>query len=207
MNKRSIHLVQRIEAARGYLPDGTPTLVEYYSGERSKERRAEFKPTIELLNCLIPLDYMGSAEFEFGTVPECLQRMSRNRKKAVPFEHIIAGRPYCFHPEGKDFGDVQTVTLKGWCQKGDEDTVYEFLTAEAHGDVRNKYHLKERSAVQEGAFGLVEWDRSKDKKPNFRLKKGRVCGWLDVENDWFCGTDVRQMNNFAYLLGFRTEIN
>ena len=205
----SPNLIQRVNQPNA-LPDaGTPNLVEYYSQPYTKELREKHKASIDALVKLLPLDYMGSAEFEFNEIPKTLRAISQQRKDFVYFKAIISGIPSSNQPQVDPHLESfrKDILLQGWCYSGQEKELTAFLEnqiKDAYGD--RSIRLKERTMLQEGCFGILEWAMTKrrtlTKKPKLSIKRlHNICGWLSLDNGWFVGVNNAQVKALATLLG------
>ena len=202
-------LIQRVALPIKMVDNTTATLAAYYSTAKTPELYAANKPALDVLNGLIPLDYMGSAEFEFGAIPETLRNIVASKADLVPFTIKLEGRPYTWEPEAKEAAKVQpiqTATLHGWCLKGHEKELTEFLKKEAHEDsALTGRQLKERTNFQEICFGELRAVRNKNgtisKRKGFQVKPARNCALLDLDNLWYVTTSQEQLKGLQYLLG------
>ena len=104
------YLVQRIEKPRELPPAGTPDLVEFHSTPATTATREANKPAIDALDAVVPMDYMGSAEFEFGEVSKCLREIVAARATLVPFRVKVTGHTaYLCHGVRKGGHEVSQV--------------------------------------------------------------------------------------------------
>ncbi len=201
-----INYVQRIEAPRSQVTT-TSNLVEYYQN-RNADSRKKFAEEISQLNSLIPLDYMGSAEFEFGSVGDCLEKISRNRNNFVFFDFNMTGSPESRFPQTKKkLTAEKTVTVFGFCLEEHKFLIQDFFKLECIGSYMSHYKggkdlvvsLKESSYIREGLFGKIcrVWNSQK----RIELLDSKIFGWLDIENLWFVSTIRSQRNDLARLLG------
>ena len=141
MEMKPYFLVQRIKPARGYPKAGIPGLARYFLDSKRKLKQA-LKESLDALQDIIPLDYMGSAEFEFGSVPQCLSEIVERRAELAPFAVDITGTPDFYataaeqpalHEEASKH--KQKVRLEGWCLKGDEKNLADFIRKQAAGKI------------------------------------------------------------------------
>lgn len=102
-------------------------------------QRAKFesRPDRKGVDRLLAFDYMGSAEFEFGALPESLKRVRRNIDEYVRFQYSFTKTPskvvtvFCKKDQQELVGDIleqladQKIRLKEYCDlsnfvKGEE---------------------------------------------------------------------------------------
>jgi len=147
----------------------------------------------EAMNVLRPIfrfDYMGSSEFEYGAVPKALARIAENAKNLVKTELRIPNE--------------RIKVMNRWdlerCNplpKGGETVVYilcqrdhlEHVKTLIYGliDDENRVNLKEHTGL---VAALLE------RKDGTR---GRVCGWLELDNGFFFFSDKEMFEKTAAL--------
>ena len=214
------YLVQRIRVQRASLPEDlstVPSLKEFYAyaldprATATPEAREKYKVSLDGMNALIPLDYMGSAEFEFGSVGKALSKIAVNADKFQPFQLTVTGQPYDMFPSDR-LDVTSTTTLFGWVQEGQRSDLVEFILDEIRDG--SKFQLKERSSLQEGCFGQVRTETTKERvkanqkavfKKKSILEPSSITGWLDLENGWFLSTNKVQASGLAHLLGVKVQ--
>lgn len=138
-----------------------------------------------LLRGLFSFDYMGAAEFEFGAVPEALQRMAKAAGELAAFSFSIT------------LADVE----KPWRDKGpvpDGDaTVYVLCRAEWRQDVEARIRgwasgtgekLKESTQLASSLRPVEEWH-------------SRIVGWLELTNGFMFFTDRAMWEGASKLFG------
>ncbi len=143
---RPPYLIQRIKErhCEGPLPAGLAAKYQA-NQERTPEERA-------YINGLMPMDYMGSAEFEFGTVPDALRAISDNRADFTRFELTLEGTADNFWH--KTFPvSVASVPLYGFCRRGHKDNVKRDIGLFAHDTFKGR--TKESTRLRE-IFGKIE---------------------------------------------------
>lgn len=202
------YLVQRIEKPRELPPAETPDLVEFHSKPATTATREANKPAIDALEAVVPMDYMGSAEFEFGEVSKCLREIVAARATLVPFRVKVTGVPHTFVTEFEKEATKyrKSVTLQGWCLKGHEEALAKFLQGEAAKE-ETRYHLKQRTCLQEGCFGLLnrKRDTAGNKRKTYEFEESHIAGWLDLGQLWFVSRDEQQVKWLAHLLGVKLK--
>lgn len=141
-----------------------------------------------LLRPIISFEYMGSAEFEFGAVPEALSSMVEvhpslvARQRQIPLAEVA-----------KDWTDRSTTPPPG------EATIYILC----HAD-----HLDE---VEKRIQGWAAESKDPDLRTKERvglstvLRPGRyvpdTCGWLELDNGFMFFTDREMWTAMCALLG------
>lgn len=125
----------------------TPYLIQRANFEKNKQGKG--------IDALLRFDYMGSAEFEFGALPQSLKRVRANKANYTMFQYSLKSKPSC----------VLTVI----CEKSEQDQIGEII----EGLAKNKYRLKEYC-------DLKDWVSPSESSPS-RISDF----WWDIENDWF----------------------
>jgi len=190
------YYIQRIQTATEFPTKEIPTLVDYYTAPRTDELYKKFKESFEILNCLIPLDYMGSSEFEYGAIPNTLRDITNNRKSFSQFKIVVSGIPedlYC----SRLFKFKKATKLYGWCLVEQKLQLKKFIEDEC-ADISN-IRLKESTGLQAGCFGKVR--RNFNNRDAFEIESSDITGWLCLDNCWFVSTSKDQANGLAYMLG------
>ncbi len=195
---RHPYLIQRIERPRSpfQLPEG---LAAKYQADQS--RTADERTYI---NGLIPCDYMGSAEFEFGSVGDTLRNIVAQRGDFRRFEMTLSGTPDNSWHKGFAVQPV-TVTLHGFAHKDHVEQAKRDIALFAADQFEGR--TKERVCLRE-VFGKVSSTHYRDGKklraPIVELTKSDLTAWLNLENGWMVGTNGRQIECVAELLGIST---
>lgn len=149
------------------------------------------KEARQILRAAFQFEYMGSAEFEFGSVPDALERIIEKHKSFVTAQveiplskiHIDSWeKDHYRRPAGKTIGTVYI-----FCQKDHLDyakgLVFKLATDE------NSHSLKERSYLKYGFLEAV--DRS----------SSDTCGWMEMNNGFFFFTDLKMFQDTLVLFG------
>jgi hypothetical protein len=126
---------------------------------------------VDLLSGVFTFDYMGSAEFEFGAVPQALQRMAGASLATwsieIPFNSVLPSwndkRPA---PEGK--GTVYVLAPKEWRKVVDAN-----IRAWAKGGGNTKDAVNLNTSLRP----FDEWHSD-------------TCGWLEIDNGFMFFTDA-----------------
>lgn len=87
---RRTWLVQRLNPPRSFGPLGVDNPFAFGGGLRNGGLSNE---AMGLLRGIFGFDYMGSAEFEFGAVPEALQGLAKDHRRLTAWEFDIDGTP------------------------------------------------------------------------------------------------------------------
>jgi len=124
-----------------------------YLIQRAKFENRDSKKGID---AILKFDYMGAAEFEFGALPQSLNRVRQNISNYTQFEYLFTSQP----------APIKIVTV--FCKKEQEDFVPEIL----EGLACKKYKLKEYCDMHEWLNGKAYLRTTND-------------FWWDIENDWF----------------------
>lgn len=126
-----------------------------------------------LIRDIFGFDYMGAAEFEWGAVPEALQRIAK-----VAAEGKLVGETMTL-PNG----EVYLITPSEWLSQV-EQRVQEL----AKGDYgEGSYRLKESTRLSQALNGEPYTDR--------------IGGWLELDNGFMFFTDKPMYEATADLLG------
>jgi hypothetical protein len=129
-------------------------------------QRGEFVETRENkigIDKVISFDYMGSSEFEWGALPESLERI--HKLLIIEDDHIQLNTPNSYH--------YFTFTISGivfelLCKEGDAGQIQKYVDEMAYDKLRCKEPHK-IDIVTGHSF----------------IKKTEINFWWDIENDWF----------------------
>lgn len=210
IDMRNPYLVQRVLARNADAVAPFGGLIGYY---KQKDQFNQVKLTGDesaALRKIIPMDYMGSAEYEFGAVFKALEAMATKASGLIETSFTIKGKPakFCFVDSNVYNQQVNPR----------EATVYA-LCIEAHAEPLEKYFTimgadnhtlrhKEVPCIQAGLFGQVEHpeysgrhrrnvNRIVERKPSY----DHVTGWLELDMHWFASTDKTQLDYVKVMLG------
>lgn len=153
------------------------------------------KAVADALRSVMRFDYMGSAEFEFGTVPAAL------KKTATSIESYIAGRMnleaseigFRKMNEGRFNPPTENKTVYYFCHKDHQNNVMETIRALAKDAF--SIRLKELTYFDEALL-----DRIPDKRYAVDVDF-RPVGWFDLDNCYFFFTDEKMFRNTLALFG------
>jgi|JI10StandDraft_1071094.scaffolds.fasta_scaffold00684_14 hypothetical protein len=141
-----------------------------------------------LLKGIWQYDYMGSAEFEWGAVPESLKTIASYSKDFTTGKVKVVG-------SFKDYSGTISVVKKEErdiffaCRERQMEEVIQCIQLLAN-DVKHDYRTKER-------VGLAQAICNKDE---------RTCGWHDIDNDFLFFTDEKMFLEFTKLFGLKEAI-
>ena len=145
---------------------------------------------MELLSAVFSFDYMGAAEFEFGSVPAALSVIAEDVKHyeatsfALPLSEVAKNRrdDRTEAPEGEAV--IYVISRNSWTSE-----IHERIrgwAAEAYsGD------LKEQPRLSSTLRPSREWDT-------------KVQGWLELSNAFFFFADKEMWEQTATLFGIKT---
>lgn len=138
-----------------------------------------------LLRDIFRFDYMGSAEFEWGAVPDALSGLAKDRKQLVGFSLTV---PLKFVPPNwrikNDTPPDGDATIYVLCRKQHRGEVQARIILWASGHEE----LKERTDLPASLRPYHDWD-------------GETCGWLELNNGFFFFTDEAMWRSATALFG------
>ena len=135
---------------------------------------------MKLLSPLFTFDYMGSAEFEFGAVPETLSKIFENRSKYIDFSTPVKYRYKNWKEDKIKTGTVDVYVI---CAEKDKEEIIERLSNFAKGSNRE---TKERIRLNE-ALANAEYSE-------------KLIGWLELDNGYMFFKDQETGKKTADLL-------
>lgn len=104
------------------------------------------------LDGIVSFDYMGSAEFEFGALPDSLRRVRANIGQYVIFQY--------------SFKDSATKTVTVFCKRDEQIIIPGILESLANRSIRTKEHTNLPEYVNPSRYGSREvdfwWDIDND---------------------------------------------
>lgn len=157
-------------------------------GRMSPETRQAFKTAFEF-------DYMGSAEFEFGSVPETLEKIYNDRSNFVtgqveiPIQKI---KLEAWEKKHYSLTKAKKATIFIWCRSDHMQYAKELVLDLALGERSNK--LKERSMLRYQY--LEEKDGHRD----------NLGGWLEMSNGFFFFSDEKMFRNTLAVFGVEEKV-
>jgi hypothetical protein len=171
-------LIQRLKAPTGY--------INPFAFGGGKRNGGLSDDAVDLVKDIFSFDYMGSAEFEFGALPESLQRIAKDSDKyakgvvSVPLREVAVPRHTSILTD-PEVGDTKNVYII--CRKDDTDEVVRRILGWAKdgvGEFKEQPHLS--ASLRPGR----DWDTE-------------TCGWLELDNDFFFFTDEGMWEKTAAL--------
>jgi len=186
---RTPYLIQRITKPTVKLKfPANRSIFGFYQGEANSDTAQADRL---LIRAALPLDSMGSAEFEFGAVPKSFRQMAAIKDELVTEVFEMVGTPETFSIAGP----VPTIKAKVYllCRKDQVDQ----LKADLEKFAKSNYKLrcKETPKIKNGLFGEYDMDG--------KLKKSNVVAWFDLDNLWFLTTTVSHLASMKLLLGMK----
>lgn len=132
--------------------------------------------------------YMGSAEFEWGAVPQALSGLAKDAKSLVAFEFEVdlADVPPNWRDRGQR-GITGTALLYGLSRRDHEAEVRERVVGWSHEQYPR---LKESLHLVQTLRPHDEWD-------------GETVGWLELDNGFFFFTDRVMWEQTSALFGVK----
>lgn len=146
---------------------------------------------MDILRNIFSFDYMGAAEFEFGALPEAMQRIARNNKNYTTDSVVIQANsvPPSWRDKRKNVdGETEVFII------ADEDHMAEakrriVLWATSDEDWKG---LKEPTRLGAVIRPVDDWDTETQ-------------GWLELDNGFFFFTNRDMFENTASLFGVFTK--
>ena len=122
------------------------------------------KEAMQLLSPLFSFDYMGSAEFEFGAVPETMSKIVKNRKDYIEFSKAVKYqyKDWSTGKIAKGTSDVYII-----CNRADKNEVIERI---------ENFAIGKGNHTKEG----VNLDRALS---NAKYSE-KYIGWLELDNGY-----------------------
>jgi len=141
---------------------------------------------MKLLKDIFRFDYMGAAEFEFGSVPEALAKIAENFEKLIAFTVHIPFEYKSWHIDSIIKGIKPVYVI---CEKENRGEVIERIKKFAKKDHNN---TKERVCLNESL--------SKESIED------SVVGWLELNNGFFFFCDKEMFNKTCEIFDVNIEV-
>ena len=192
MELESSWLVQRLQQPRGgiTLPDGKVVDNPFSFGGGGYKNGGLSDTAMDALRGIWEFDYMGAAEFEFGSVPKALHAIARmaEAKELAQFQVPVETKNNC-RPFGKDAipGVVKGVVW-GLCHKEAVDGVCARIKGWAFEEYgKDAPRTKERVGLERAL-----------REPTSPY---RSVGWLELDNGFIFFVDHQMFEKTAELFG------
>jgi hypothetical protein len=149
--------------------DGIPYLIQRVS------RRKHIADHQKGFDRIFELDYMGSSEFEFGTIPQALKAMRANKNSDWTIRSIVVGKHTAYFVGAPNMLNIAT-------------QVFEDELKESYSE--RKFRHKERTAIYESYH------------PSEKNKYSQHDAWwaLDVEMPFFLFKNKKHAEELMELL-------
>lgn len=179
------YLIQRLEQPRG---GGLAGAFSFGGGMKNGGLSDD---AMGLLREIFSFDYMGSAEFEWGSVPYALSQIAENVDKYETFKVIVDLSSVPAHWKRKNEKGHGSKYVYVIARKGDKEEYTERILKWASEDYNS--HMKETTHLARTLRPVEDWDRD-------------VQGWLDVSNGVFFFTDLGMFMATANLFGLDSDV-
>jgi hypothetical protein len=147
---------------------------------------------------------MGSAEYEFGTIPRAFHTMASKIPELEETTLTISGKAHTvgYIPDlPKDLDIVRNTTLHILCPKTLTETLHANLLSKGYNNWRTKgYHCPDSTF-----FGEIQKPHPKKKKAEYT--EGKLSGWFLVEETCFLTKNADQFQALKILLGLTPSPN
>lgn len=148
----------------------------------------------EALDPIFIVDYMGAAEYEFGTVPTTLKRMYESRAEFTAFSFQLTNKEVKRNDARRYRKDPlprvnKARTVYVLCPKNFVEGVTAVIREDAQGNLR----LKERSHFSEALDPVSDYDQ-------------RCLGWFELDNGFFYFIDETMWKKTCELLEVQPEV-
>ena len=157
------------------------------------------------INNALTCDYMGSAEFEFGSIPEALRMMAALAANGTLVERQITlvGKPeVAISPLPEVYNKESTRECTLLCRADQEDEVRKLLIELAsNGNYPENRRFKEPPYIRRGLFGYLRNYRHAAKT----MEENEFIGWMDLTNHWFLTSSKEQLAALKILLGWKEK--
>jgi hypothetical protein len=132
---------------------------------------------------IVAFDYMGAAEFEFGSLPKSFGEIVKNHATYGAGEITINKIPVYYI-----------------CSAEMQETVRDWIK----GLAKDKFHLKCSSGFKRAVGYLDKWDndyleKEKKKDKNFVPYWEKTIGWIDIRNHYMFFTDKETYDKLVEL--------
>lgn len=142
---------------------------------------------MDLLRGIFSFDYMGAAEFEFGSLPKALQEVAKNSD-----QYLLTTLSIPLSKVPKGWRDKSTETPTGEavfyviCRKGDVQEVHSRIKSWAFEPYEKTHQLKESTRLPQTLRHNGKWE---------------TAGWLELDNGFFFFLDKEMWEKTASMFG------
>lgn len=190
------YLVQRLKS-----PDGDSGFAFMGGGLLNLGFNAE---AWKLVNQLCSFDYMGSAEFEHGEVPETFKRMAENKDGLEAYLVTVSGKPQLPFP-GRTVDHLSEIGYNVKRKVLDAYSIEASIFVLAPRTLRphvehvikeialDKQRLKEMSYMDKTLFTFSEWEADQG------YTSPKTVGWLELDNGFAFFACETMWRNFCQL--------
>lgn len=176
----------------------------------------EIKPCKQLdlsvFDRVFRLDYMGHAEYEFGTVGKSIRRMNKelsleafsitvkgchikkNGWDRNTIKHLGYKKKLPFYPED--------ATIYILCDKGNRTNVEKTVRGLISEDIRPKNGTQVESVLDHVLSTVPK--KYRGRRGHQEARKSNVCGWFDLENDFMYFSDELVWKNVCHAFNVLT---
>lgn len=180
------YLIQRLEQPRGH-----GLFAGAFSFGGGMKNGGLSDDAMGLLREIFSFDYMGSSEFEWGSVPYALSQIAENVDKYETFKVIVDLSSVPAHWKRKTEKGQGSKYVYVIARKGDREEYTERIlkwASEAYNS-----NMKETTHLARTLRPVEGWDLD-------------VQGWLDVSNGVFFFTDLGMFMATAKLFGLDSDV-
>lgn len=177
---KSTWLVQRLQKPVCYANSKFAGLENVFSFGGGLKNGGLSDEAMKLFRDIFRFDYMGSAEYEFGAVPEAFQKIVKNLSDTVSFDIDVKYKCKDWKNK-KELSETKKIYVI--CHKDWKEEVTNRINQWAKEDyTKTKEQIRLNSA-------LAEHEYSKD-----------IIGWLELDNGFIFFSDKEAFDKFKMLL-------
>jgi hypothetical protein len=151
----------------------------------------------KLLQGVFSFDYMGAAEYEFGTIPRCLKAMAADHEQLQAFEMVLPAKSIepNWNRERKARTKAGKVAKKQPAHPGIADRTVYVLARKEHVEGVREY-LPKLASGKMRTQSSPRFPQALDPIGEF---DNDVCGWLELDNGYFFFLDKAMWEKTAQL--------
>ena len=174
-NMKQSYLIQRLKKPTGANP---------FSFGGGLKNGGINQKAFDQLNKIFSFDYMGAAEFEFGALPETLQKINDHSSEFISGSTKVSWRMDDWKTKEKSSGKDEVYYI---CHKDHEEEVKKRIAIWAIGKKASYMNLKERVRLNES------------------FKEDMFKGWLEFDNGFFFFIDKKMWKNTIELFEIKKD--